>query len=721
VANIFRTRVYKENDKSKKRVVVNVGGARSSKSYSLAQLFLAKFLIEKNKVFGISRKTFPALRMTTYRLMLKLISEWGVERYIEHNKSEHTITHKTNGNVLFFFSLDDPEKIKSSEFNYLWLEEASEFTYDDFFILKTRLSAPSAGGRNYMALSLNPNDYNGWIPQRVVNALDAEVIKSTYKDNPFLDNDYIDILESSKEQDPNYHRIYALGEWGTLEHLILPNFTPIDNFNHTEFDAVFYGLDFGFNAPTALVKVGLKENTITAQELIYEPKLTNSDLIAKMRELNIDASAEIYADAAEPNRIEEITRAGFNIFPADKDVNKGIDCLKSMKIFITKDSDNFIKELRRYSWQVDRAGNVIDKPVKVDDHCFIAGTKVLTSAGEKNIEQIKKGDLVYTPLGFKPVIKKHILPNKSVHGFMLAGRKLVCTDDHKVFTFNRGYVEANDLTLRDILDTMCIKNIWGFLCALAKMKGKKLFTTGLPLGGILTLSKIDILGRIADMSEKAFTPCIDTNIKKNLGLFLKIMTSTTKTAIISITIFPIWLLLRVVSICLLTLKSGIQKIRTLAKNIFPKLGLRRVLGMDLLPELVGTKNTLKKTTLDISEKKEYVAFARKSIWLKHTLKNFAQTLANLLKGVDRKLTSYLLSVAFAAKLSLKKNTEKKSGAVVCTQEQYGGLLYDLEVMDAHCYYANGILVHNCADSLRYGVFSYWKKYLNRAGVELEWA
>jgi phage terminase large subunit len=87
-----------------------------------------------------------------------------------------------------------------------------------------------------------------------------------------------------------------------------------------------------------------------------------------MKGLNIDPSAEIYADAAEPNRIEEITRAGFNIFPADKDVNKGIDCLKSMELFVTKDSDNLIRELRRYSWQVDRAGNVLDKPVKVDDH-----------------------------------------------------------------------------------------------------------------------------------------------------------------------------------------------------------------------------------------------------------------------------------------------------------------------------------------------------------------
>ena len=160
------TEVFEANKASKATVVVNVGGAGSSKSHSLAQLFVHKLINESNKTFGVCRRTFPALRMTSYDLIIGLLKQYGIYREERHNKTANTYSYKDN--IIHFFSLDDSEKIKSTSFNYLWLEEANEFTFDDFIIFKTRLrSAKKLNERNQIFLSCNPSDSFGWVATKL--------------------------------------------------------------------------------------------------------------------------------------------------------------------------------------------------------------------------------------------------------------------------------------------------------------------------------------------------------------------------------------------------------------------------------------------------------------------------------------------------------------------------------------------------------------------------
>ena len=156
------TPVYDKTATCDKKVVANVGGAGSSKSYSIAQLLIHKLVNEHNKVIGIGRKTFPALRMTAYRLVKNLLIDYGIYDKGIHNKTEHTFTYQDN--LIQFFSLDEPAKIRSAEFNYLWLEEAIEFSYDDFITLKLRLRASTREEeKNQMFLTSNPVDENSWL------------------------------------------------------------------------------------------------------------------------------------------------------------------------------------------------------------------------------------------------------------------------------------------------------------------------------------------------------------------------------------------------------------------------------------------------------------------------------------------------------------------------------------------------------------------------------
>ena len=104
--------------------------------------------------------------------------------------------------------------------------------------------------------------------------------------------------------------------------------------------------------------------------MLYETKLTTTDLIERLKVLNIKRSDEIYCDAAEPKTIEELVRAGYNAKPAEKDVYAGIQKVKSQPLIVTPDSTNLIKEIRSYKWKVDKDGKVHsdEQPVKMWDH-----------------------------------------------------------------------------------------------------------------------------------------------------------------------------------------------------------------------------------------------------------------------------------------------------------------------------------------------------------------
>ena len=194
-------KIFKKTFKADTATVINVGGARSGKSYAMAQLLIYKAVNEICQI-AVTRKTMPALKMTAMRLILSLLKEYNLFAPACFNKTENT--YKMGRSMFQFFSLDDPEKIKSAEFNYIWMEEATEFTYQDYAVLLTRLSAPRTSyGKNQIFLTLNPTDINSWIYKKLFTQQDITVIKSTYKDNNFLQESYIKTLLSLKNYDAN--------------------------------------------------------------------------------------------------------------------------------------------------------------------------------------------------------------------------------------------------------------------------------------------------------------------------------------------------------------------------------------------------------------------------------------------------------------------------------------------------------------------------------------
>lgn len=371
------TSIFERNRASRAKVIINVGGARSGKSHAIAQLLIEKLVTEEGKVIGICRKTFPALRMTTLKMFFDLLKEYGIYREERHNKSFNTYTHGTN--IVQFFGLDEAEKIKSAEFHYVWMEEGNEFSYEDYTALKLRLSGKitvkegTQLGKNHIYISMNPVDAHNWIATKAIYESDAEVIKSTYQDNPYLSQDYVDLLLDLINQDENAYRVYVLGEWGLLEGKIYSNYKVIPELPVMTGAKWAYGLDFGLVAPSAIVKVYLLNDKFYVEERLWQAGMTNSDIIEF---LSHEERGDIHADPSAKQMIAEIQRAGYNAFESIKDVKAGIDLCQRQTIFVPQSSAHLITELQNYHWKKDRDAIgeevFLPEPVKYNDHCVDA-------------------------------------------------------------------------------------------------------------------------------------------------------------------------------------------------------------------------------------------------------------------------------------------------------------------------------------------------------------
>lgn len=86
--------------------------------------------------------------------------------------------------------------------------------------------------------------------------------------------------------------------------------------------------------------------------------------------------------------------------------------------------------------------------------CFTKGHQILTNKGNKNIEDIKIGDYVLTRNGYNKVINTMSRFAKTYKAKFSNGEVLVGTADHPVFTLNRGWVEIQALTVKDVCVTI---------------------------------------------------------------------------------------------------------------------------------------------------------------------------------------------------------------------------------------------------------------------------
>ena len=401
--NFETTPVFTENWHSSKKIIINRGGTRSSKTVSLCQLVILWLLqgktgsnepINKSGKFTIVRKYQATLEKTIIVDFENILNQYNLWPYIEHNKTEKRYKLKGINRTVQFMGADDQQKLRGYSSTHLYCNEVNELNYkQEYFQLLIRTE-----GRVYM--DFNPDDEQIWInteleQKRLFEKGDVQVIVSTYKDNTFLPRTQIDEIEWLQETDVLFWKIYGLGEYGKVYGLIFDNWKVIESVPK---DALFLGtgLDFGFtNDPTAAIELYKYDKELILHEVIYSKGLLNSDIADILK--GQPQRKIVIADSSEPKSIKELSLLGISVSGCSKGVDSirhGINCMKEYHINVTSSSGNLLKEAKTYKWHTDINGNTIspNRPVDYNNHAMDAARYIINHIyNNKNAGQYSVG------------------------------------------------------------------------------------------------------------------------------------------------------------------------------------------------------------------------------------------------------------------------------------------------------------------------------------------
>lgn len=363
-----------------KRIVVAQGGSRSGKTYNTLIWWIQKLLQEKNKTLSLVRKTLPSLKGSILKDLIEVLELFEIFDPKNFHKQDGYY-ELPNGCIINWFSLDEPQKVRGSKRNYLYVNEANELTLEDWRQLLMRTES-------FITLDLNPSELTCWVYDLETRD-DCYYYKTTWRDNPFLPQSLIDEIERLKDTDENYYRIFGLGERGIPTTLVFNKWNEVDEIPKTA-KLLGRGMDFGFNDPTTLIEVYQNNDELYFDEKLYVKTMTMGDIIYKLNELNFERTDNIWCDSAVPQNIEELRRARYNAKPVDKkSILHGIDLMKRNRLHITKRSKNILKEFNSYKWKVDKDGELLDTPQDNNNHAIDAIRYVLESVLNKRQGQYR--------------------------------------------------------------------------------------------------------------------------------------------------------------------------------------------------------------------------------------------------------------------------------------------------------------------------------------------
>lgn len=378
------------NFKGRYRVCKGSRASKKSKTTALNQIGRIMEYPEANLL--VVRKTYRTLKDSCFAELKWAIHRLGVDAWWAVKESPLEMTYLPTGQKIYFRGLDDPLKVTSitvdvGQLCFLWLEEAYEVTREeDFDMLDESIRGESAPGLfKQITITFNPWNEHHWLKKRFFDAPpDPDILAMTtnYTCNEWLDDADKRLFERMRQNNPRRYRVAGLGDWGIVDGLIFENWEErefdIDEVRRKPGVHSVFGLDFGYtNDPTALF-CGLldRENrTLYVFDEMYEKGMSNERIARKIVEMGY-SKERITADSAEPKSIDRLRELGlYHIRAARKgkdSISNGIDFLQDYHIVVHPRCVNFLTEISNYTWDTDKLGNKVGKPIDDFNHLMDA-------------------------------------------------------------------------------------------------------------------------------------------------------------------------------------------------------------------------------------------------------------------------------------------------------------------------------------------------------------
>ena len=392
------------------RYIVNSGGSRSSKTYSILQLFAIILLQKKNYKISCYRNLRVDCIDTCGQDFRNIMYATGLHVKFVHNVKDAKWTCKTTGSVIYFAGTEKRHKSLGQQNDIIFLNEISEFSQDVFNQLDQRT-------RDKVFIDYNPSK-DFWIEKYRENPL-AVFLHSTYKDNPFLTDGITQKLESynpykkhstyvkdgvvyynnapiseknpappnvenikNGTADKYMYEVYCLGLGSEKPNRIYKDWKQCTDkfFDEVDSDS-YFGLDFGVSSPTAVVEVKFDgDKTFYIKEVLYKPMslmgMPLHEYLLKKRGVNqkplVDPNCRLICDSAKKTMVTDLSKGGLLAIPALKgagSISRTIGNIQAFKIVYTESSVNLKSEYLEYSWKIDRYGLTEEIPASnQNDH-----------------------------------------------------------------------------------------------------------------------------------------------------------------------------------------------------------------------------------------------------------------------------------------------------------------------------------------------------------------
>lgn len=370
------TPVYQKLDAAYRSGRYNVfvleGGSRSSKTYSIIQFWIRYALEHQDRTRRVivSRLKATWITATVLKDFMDVLKDYGLYDSKQHNKSIGAGVYTLYTTEFWFLGLDDEQRIHGMKSDAFWINEAVEASFDDYAQLMQRCSG-------FAILDYNPSHEEHWIYDKLCKRERTRYMHSTMLDNPLIPDNAKEQILSYEPTPYNVEHgtadkrkwlIYGLGKRAKIEGLIFEDYTIIKEVP-AWVKRRWYGLDFGYSVDfTACSEVGYLDNAIYIDEKFYQINMLSSDIIKALKRL---PSRKIWSECADPRLLQEIHNGGLNIYPIRKfpgSIEAGIDFMKTKKIYITENSLNAKKEFDNYTYQQDKDGKWLNRPVDNYNH-----------------------------------------------------------------------------------------------------------------------------------------------------------------------------------------------------------------------------------------------------------------------------------------------------------------------------------------------------------------
>lgn len=375
---MFRiSNVFSRNKKGwiddKIKYVINQGGTSATKTFSILQLLLLISIKYPYRI-DIVGLSVPHLKTGVLNDMQTICQQAGINFSDYYKESDKVF--KCGAGSINFLAFDKLGKSHGGRRDVLFLNEANYLNYNIAEQLMIRT-------RKKIFIDYNPTNAF-WVHKKTLEteADKCMFIKSTYKDNPFLEQSVIDSIESRKgDGNNNFWRVYGLGELGIAEGLVFNNFE-LSDFDVNRFAQYRNGIDWGFsNDPFAFVRVAIENDCLYVCKEIYQVGLLNKDSAPMVKEM-VDNEI-VTCDSAEPKSVADFREYGVKTISAKKgagSIESGIKFLQSFrKIYIHKSCPHVYDEFCNYQWKLDKNGDIMPQPVDAFNHGIDATRYALES------------------------------------------------------------------------------------------------------------------------------------------------------------------------------------------------------------------------------------------------------------------------------------------------------------------------------------------------------